>query len=154
MVNNTDYIISKLNSRFYCLGTIKKFNVDICVLKLFRQLVIKSVFTYCCLLRWKHYDAGHKYKYRNKKKSDYITQSNEHSDFCVRYKNAIQRKLQAVLKDQSHTLHPEFHKHVIAISDRMRIQACSTIRYLKSFVPLAISVFNSVITRRTAIISH
>ena len=69
------------------------------------------------------------------KKSGSIIQSNEHSDFSVYYKNAIQRKRQAILKDQNHALHPEFHKHVIARSGRMRIPACSTNRYLKSFVP-------------------
>ena len=47
--SNTDYIISKLNSRLYCLRKLKKFNVNICILKLFYQLVIKSVFTYCCV---------------------------------------------------------------------------------------------------------
>ena len=30
--NNTDYIISKLNSRLYCLRKLKKFNVNICIL--------------------------------------------------------------------------------------------------------------------------
>ena len=33
--NNTDYIISKLNSRLYCLRKVKKFNVNTCILKLF-----------------------------------------------------------------------------------------------------------------------
>ena len=80
------------------------------------------------------------------KKSGSIIQSNEHSDFSVYYKNAIQRKRQAILKDQNHALHPEFHKHVIARSGRMRIPACSTNGYLKSFIPQAISLFNSVIT--------
>ena len=47
--NNTDYIMSKLNSRLYCLRKLKKLNVDICILKLFSQLVIKSVFTYYCV---------------------------------------------------------------------------------------------------------
>ena len=47
--NNTDYIISKLNSHLYCLRKLKKFNVNICILKLFYQLVIKSVFRYCCV---------------------------------------------------------------------------------------------------------
>ena len=72
-------------------------------------------------------------------------QSNEHSDFCVYYENVIHRKRQAILKDQNHALHPEFHKHVIARSGRIRISACSTNTYLKSFVPQAISVFYSVI---------
>ena len=81
------------------------------------------------------------------KKSGSIIQSNEQSDFSVYYKNAIQRKRQAILKDQNHALHPEFHKHVIARSGGMRIPACSTNRYLKSFIPQAISLFNSVITR-------
>ena len=48
-INNTDYIISKHNSRLYCLRKLKKLNVDICTLKLFYQMVIKSVFTYCCV---------------------------------------------------------------------------------------------------------
>ena len=47
--NNTDYIMSKLNSRLYCLRKLRKFNVNICILKLFYQLVIKNVFTYCCV---------------------------------------------------------------------------------------------------------
>ena len=128
---NTDYIISKLNSRLYCLRKLKKFNVNICILKLFHQLVIKSVFTYCCVC-W----GGNIMKlYINRitgimKKSGSIMQSNEHSDLSVYYKNAIQRNRQAILKDQNHALHPEFHKHVIARSGRMRIPACSTNRYL------------------------
>ena len=40
--NNTDYIISKLNSCLYCLRKLEKFNVNICIWKLFYQLVIKS----------------------------------------------------------------------------------------------------------------
>ena len=75
-----------------------------------------------------------------------IIQSNEHSDFSVYYTNAIQRKRQAILKDQNHALHPDFYKHVIVGSGRMRIPVCSTSRYLKLFVPQAISLFNSVIT--------
>ena len=73
-------------------------------------------------------------------------QNNEHSYFCVYDKNAIQRKHQAILKDQNHVLHHEFHKHVIARSGRMRIPTSSTNRYLKSFVPQATSLLNSVIT--------
>ena len=80
-------------------------------------------------------------------KSGSIIQSNEHSYFCVYYKNAIQRKLQAIPRDQNHALHLEFHKHVIARSGTMGIPACSTNRYSKSFVPQAISVFNSAVTR-------
>ena len=81
--NNTDYIISKLNSRHYCLRKLKKFNVNICILKLFYQLVIKSVFT-CCVC-W----GGNITKRNiNKitgiiKKSGSIIQCNAHSDFCV-----------------------------------------------------------------------
>ena len=146
--SNTDYIISKLNSRLYCLRKLKKFNVNICILKLFYQLVIKSVFTYCCVC----WGGSITKRDINRitgiiKKSGSIIQSNEHSDISVYYKNAIQRKRQAILKDQNHALHPEFHKHVIARSGRMRIPACSTNRYLKSFIPQAISLFNSVITR-------
>ena len=59
--NNTDYIISKLNSRLYCLRKFKKFNINIYILKLFYQLVNKSVFMILlCLLGWKHYETGHK----------------------------------------------------------------------------------------------
>ena len=122
------------------------FNVNICILELSYQLVNKSDFTYCCVC-W----GGNITKRDTNritgiiKKSGSIIQSNEHSDFCVCYKNAIQRKLQAILKDQNNALHPEFRKHVVARSGRMRIPACSTNRYLKSFV--TISLFNSVITR-------
>ena len=146
--NNTDCIISKLNSRLYCLRKLKKCNVNICILKLFCQLIIKRVFTYCCAC-W----GGTITKLDidriigSSKKFASITQSNEHSDFCVYYKNAIQCKRQAIVKVQNHALHPEFHKHVIAISGRMRIPACSTNRYLKSFVPQAILLYNSVVTR-------
>ena len=72
------------------------------------------------------------------KKSTSIIQSNEHSDFCMYYKNAILHKLQAILKEQIHLLHPEFHKHVNARSGRMGISACSSNRYLKSAVHQAI----------------
>ena len=141
--NYTDYIISKLNSRLCCLRKLEKFNVNICILKLFYQLVIKSVFTYCCGGNITKWDINRITGII--KKSGSIIQSNEHSDFCVYYKNAIQHKRQAIVRDQNHALHLEFHKHVIARSGRMRIPACSTNRYLKLFVPQAISLFNSVI---------
>ena len=124
-----------------------KFNVNICILKLFYQLVIKSGFTYCCVC-W----GGNITKRDINtitgiiKKPGSIIQSNEHSDFYMYYKNAIQRKRQAIVNNQNHALYHEFHKHVIARSGRMRIPACSTNRYLKSFVPQAISSFSSVIT--------
>ena len=147
-LNNTDYIMSKLNSRLYCLRKFEKFNINIFILKLFCQLVIKSLIRYCCVC-W-----GGDITKRDIngitgiiKKSGSIIQSDEHSDFSVYYKNAIQRKLPAILKDQNNALHPEIYKHVIAGSDRMRILACSTNRYLISFVHMAISVFNGVITR-------
>ena len=101
--NNTDYIISRLNSLLYCLRKLKNFNVNISILKLFYQLVIKSVFTYCCVC-W----GGNITKRDiNKitgiiKKSGSVIQSNKHSDFSMYYKNAIQCKYQAILKDQNH----------------------------------------------------
>ena len=95
--SNTDYIISKLNSRLYCLRKFQEFNVNICILKLFYQLVTKSVYTYCCAC-W-----GGNITNRDINritgiimKSGSIIQSNEHSDLCVYYKNAIQRKRQAI----------------------------------------------------------
>ena len=150
---NTDYIISKLNSCLYCLRKLKNFNVNICSLKLFYQLVIKSVITYCCVC-WggnnKKWDINRitKIKYGS------IIQSNEHSYFRVCYKNAYQCKLQAILKDQYDAVHHEFHIHIITRSGRMGIPACSTNRYLKLFVPQAVLVYNGVIIRWTVIISH
>ena len=43
--NNVDYIILKLKSHLYCSRKPKKSNVDIYILKLIYQLVIKSAFT-------------------------------------------------------------------------------------------------------------
>ena len=45
----TDYIISKRNSRLYCLRKHKKLNVNIYILELFYKFVIKSVFAYSCV---------------------------------------------------------------------------------------------------------
>ena len=131
--NNTDYIISKLNSCLYCLRKLKILNVNICILKPFYQLVIKSVFAYCCVC-WLGNTTMRDIDriIRIIKKSGSMIQSNEHSDFCVYYKNAIQRKLQAIIKDQNHELHHEFHKHVIARSGRMRTPDCSTNRRKKN----------------------
>ena len=128
--NNTYYIIFKPNSHLYCLRKLQQFHVDICILNLFYELVIKSVFTCCCVC-W----GGNITKQDINiitgiiKKSGSIIQSNEHSDFCVYNKNAIQHKRQVILKDQNHDLHPEFHKHVVSRSGKMRIPACSTNRY-------------------------
>ena len=78
--SNTDYIISKLNSRLYCLRKLKKLNVNICILKLFYQLVIKSIFAYCCV-----YWGGNITKRDINRitgiirKSGSIIQNNEHS---------------------------------------------------------------------------
>ena len=87
-MNNQDKIKSKASLR----TTLTSDVVNICILKLFYQLVIKSVFTYCCVC-W----VGNIMKRDiNRitgiiKKSGSIIQSNEHSDFSVYYKNAIQR---------------------------------------------------------------
>ena len=123
---NTNYIISRLNLCLYCFRKLKKFSVNICISKLYYQLVVKSVITYCCVC-WGGNSAirGINTNTGVIRKSGSIIQSNEHSDFCVYYKNAIQRKFKAILTDQIHALHPEFHKHVIAGSGRMSIPACS-----------------------------
>ena len=47
--HDTDFVISKLISHIYCLRICKEFSVDIGILKHFYQLVIKSLFTYCCV---------------------------------------------------------------------------------------------------------
>ena len=66
------------------------FNIDICILKLFYQLVIKSVFTFCCVC------CGGNITKRDInritgiiKKSGSIIQSNENSE-------SIQHKRQAI----------------------------------------------------------
>ena len=87
--NNTDYIITKLNSRIYCFKKHKKFNVNICALKLFYQLVFKCVLTYCCVCWGGNITKRDINRFTEmRKKSGSIIQSNKHSDCCVYYKNA------------------------------------------------------------------
>ena len=143
--NNTDCIISFLNSRLYCLRKLKKFHVNICILKLLSVGYQKCFYILLCVC-WGGNIAKRDINRITGIITESIIQSNEHSDFCLYYKNAIQHKRQAILKDQNHALHTEFHNHVIARCGRMRIPACSTNTYLKSFVPQAILLFNSVIT--------
>ena len=50
--HNTDFFISKENSHLYCLRKLKRFHVDICISKRCYQLIIKSVFAYCCIYCW------------------------------------------------------------------------------------------------------
>ena len=87
------------------------------------------------------------------KKSGSIIQSNEHSYVCVYYRNAIQRKRQAILKDQNHALHHEFHKHVIARSGRMMITACSTKDFL-NFLYLRLFRCSTVLLHAKLLLLH
>ena len=50
--NNTDYIISKLNSRLYCLRKLEKFNVNICIISFFISWLSKVFYILLCLLGW------------------------------------------------------------------------------------------------------
>ena len=79
----------------------------------FCQLVIKSVFTYCCV--WWGEIIAKRDIYRTtgiNKKSGSTIQNNRHTNFFVYYKDAIPHKRQAITKDQNHSLHPDFHTNV------------------------------------------
>ena len=99
--NNTDYTISKLDSRLYCLRKLKTFDVNICILKLFCQLVIKSVYPYCCVC-W----GGNITKRDINRitgiiiKSGSIIQSNDLTDFCVYYKMAFNANFRPIKRSE------------------------------------------------------
>jgi len=59
----------------------------------------------------------------------------------------VYNKLTNIFKDESHPLRQEFDNLVIARSGRLRLPKVNTERYLKSFVPNAVKIFNSKYSR-------
>ena len=59
------------------------------------------------------------------------------------YDRRTKNKLTNILNDETHPLRPDFDELTIARSGRFRVPKARTARYSRSFVPRAISGFNS-----------
>ena len=64
-------------------------------------------------------------------------------DFGSVYTDLLVKKLHHVMDDTSHPLHDRLSGQLITRSERMRLPAASTNRYLSSFVPQEIRFHNA-----------
>lgn len=145
--DNIDLIMSKLNSRLYCLRKLKLFHVEHTLLSLFYRSVITSIFTYC-IVCW-----GGSITEQDKKRINSIIRKSERlignhqQPLDSFYNSCLQRKLRTVLDDADHPLHSDLVGRFTGRSGRMRPPAAGTNRYKHSFVPMAVTHFNNTYTR-------
>ena len=144
---NTDSIVSKANTRLHCLRKLHAFHVHSPMLQLFFSSMICSVLTFGSTVWGGNItDFDKKRLGRIIQKASYLIGIPQESlkDMVER---KVFKKLTNIFNDESHPLRQEFDSLIIARSGRLRLPKVNTERYLKSFVPNAVKIFNSNYSR-------
>ena len=139
--DHCDYILKKINRRFYCFRKLSHFKVDNKILRIFFQAVICSVWQYC-FVGW----GGNARQVDLSRIQSVIRRASRVIGECQSvdsyYHDSVERTLHRVMGDDSHPLHDVFRAAVIPRSGRMRQPHLVTNRYHDSFIPSAIRQFN------------
>jgi hypothetical protein len=144
---NTEAIVKKANTRLYCLRKLRSFNVSSQLLQMFYCSSIVSVLTFG-LTCWGRNLCKRDQDRLNKiirKAGGVIGRAQDTLDTL--YNRRITNKLADILDDKTHPLRYEFDSRRIERSGRLRVPKSSTSRYANSFVPQAVTLFNSNISR-------
>ena len=139
---NTDVIMKKLNTRMYCLRKLRSFNVNSQILQMFYSSVICSVLTFGLTCFWGNMNQCDKNKMNKiiKKAGGVIGKKLDTMDILI--DGRTHKKMKSILSEDSHPLRHDFDIHKIVRSGRFRIPKSKTNRYLNSFIPSAIRIFN------------
>ena len=139
---NTNVVLTKANTRLFCLRKLKSFNVRQELLQMFYSSVVSSVLTFG-LLSW-----GGNICRRDRETLDKVIRKASgvvgrvQDNLDILHDRRMTQKLNDILDDATHPLRLEFDDRLIQRSGRMRVPKARTSRYSNSFVPRAIISFN------------
>ena len=145
---NVDFIIKKANSRMYCLRKLRSFDVNSNLLSIFYNASVLSILSFG-IVCWGGGISVHEKGRLEKivKKASRIIGENQLSIQNL-YDRRLTDKVRQILSDTTHPLYNYFENERIDRSGRLRTPRTNTNRYKTSFIPRAISVYNSEFYQR------
>ncbi|KAK0143583.1 putative RNA-directed DNA polymerase from transposon X-element [Merluccius polli] len=140
---NTDALYRKGQSRLYFLRRLRSFNVCSKLLWIFYQSVVTSVLSYAVVC-WggstKKRDSGR--LDRLVRKAGSVIAMELECITSITEKRTLNRLL-AILDNECHPLHKILYKQKSIFSNRLLSMQCKTDRLRRTFVPMAIQLFNT-----------
>ena len=140
---NTTALYRKGQSRLYLLRRLRSFNICQKMLRIFYQSVVASAILYavaCWGSRLRVADANRLHKLI-RKASNVVGM--ELDSLKVVSERRMLSKIKTMLDNTSHPLHDMLASHRSTLSERLRLPKSTTERHRKSFLPVAISLYNS-----------
>ena len=136
-------VLSKSQQRMYFLRKMKSFHVDNTILRLFYKSVIESVVLFSCVV-W--YGGCRKKDFSKLQRTS--KQAGKIMGETQNLKDACESKIALVVKQiMQNENHPLFPYYVFMRSGkRLRSMKCRTQRFLNSFVPFSIRMYNQAVT--------
>ena len=140
---NTDALYRKGQTRLYQLRRLKSFEICGTLLRMVYQSVVASVLFYAVVC-W-----GGNTKKRDTNRLDKLVKrassviGEQMEDIVTVQERRSLDRLLSIMDNVRHPLHPTLVGQRSLFSGRLRSQSCSTDRLRRSFVPRAISLFNS-----------
>ena len=144
---NTNSLIKKVNTRFYCFNKLKSFKISKHLLQMFYSSVISGVLSFGLTSWGGNISKGDSVRFNRlvKKAGKIIGESQDSIE--ITYNVKAQNKLTKIINDETHPLHTTFDTCRAVRSGRFRIPKVKTNRFLNSFVPRAMKIFNSNYSR-------
>ena len=140
---NTSQILSKANTRVYCLRKLHTFHVNTDMLQLFFSSVVCTVLTFGVTCWGGNITQGDKDRVdRLIRKAGRVIGRNQDT-LTDAYNDRLYKKVTNIFDDDTHPLRQEFDRLLIERSGRLRTPKVRTVRYQKSFMPKAVQIFNS-----------
>jgi len=141
---NTKALVKKGNQRLYFLRKLRSFGVRSEILRTFYQATVESVLSYnnlCFNGNLQSMDSGSLTKLT---KTACSIVGGAVNDLNTLNERKALKKIRAILGDPSHPLHAELaaHRTTRGTSGRLRSVKARTNRFLKSFLPSAIRLYN------------
>ena len=140
---NTEALYKKGQSRLYFLRRLRSFNICQTMLRMFHDTVVASAFLFavvCWGSRLKAADANRLNKLI-RKAGDMV--GLELGSLTAVAERRMLCRLRSIMDNISHPLHDVLVKHRTTFSARLIPPRCTTERHRKSFLPVAIRLFNS-----------
>ena len=144
---NTASILSKANTRVYCLRKLHTFHVNTDMLQLFFSSVVCTVLTFGVTCWGGNITQGDKDRIdRLIRKAGRVIGRNQDT-LTDAYNDRLYKKVTNIFDDDTHPLRQEFDRLLIERSGRLRTPKARTVRYQKSFLPKSVHIFNSHFSR-------
>jgi hypothetical protein len=138
--DNVDMVYKKINSRVYFVRQMKKLDIDTKIMDMFYNAIVQSVISFS-ITCW----YGNSTNEAKSKICKVIKACRRLGVSCMSlydvYEKYSQLRCTTILNESEHPLHDSYT--LLPSGRRFRSIKCRTSRYLKSFVPNSIRMYNS-----------